>query len=76
MNNHADYSCCLSYILQEGTPESPGVVTRAMEAIFKQAVDSNHVFLFSFSMLEIYLGGLKDLLVPQPTKPMDPMPPW
>ncbi|EXB88913.1 Kinesin-like protein KIFC3 [Morus notabilis] len=59
----------------EGTPHYPGVVPRAMEAIFKQAVDSNHVFIFSFSMLEIYLGKLKDLLVPQPTKAMDPMPP-
>ncbi|PON88637.1 Kinesin-like protein [Trema orientale] len=59
----------------EGTPDSPGVVARAMEAIFKQAVDSNHVFVFNFSMLEIYLGNLKDLLVPQPTKAMDPMPP-
>ncbi|GMN35664.1 hypothetical protein TIFTF001_042263, partial [Ficus carica] len=59
----------------EGTSHSPGVVPRAMEAIFKQAVDSNHAFLFSFSMLEIYLGNLKDLLVPQPSKAMDPMPP-
>ncbi|XP_062107845.1 kinesin-like protein KIN-14T [Humulus lupulus] len=59
----------------EGIPQSPGVVARAMEAIFKQAVDSNHVFVFTFSMLEIYLGNLKDLLVPQPTKVMDPTPP-
>ncbi|KAM6566752.1 hypothetical protein CsatA_025880 [Cannabis sativa] len=59
----------------EGIPQSPGVVARSMEAIFKQAVDSNHLFVFTFSMLEIYLGNLKDLLVPQPTKVMDPMPP-
>ncbi|KAL5543159.1 hypothetical protein UlMin_010869 [Ulmus minor] len=59
----------------EGIPHFPGVVPRAIEELFKQAVDSNHMFLFSFSMLEIYLGNLKDLLVPQPTKPMEPMPP-
>ncbi|PQP93752.1 kinesin-like protein KIF22 [Prunus yedoensis var. nudiflora] len=59
----------------EGTPDFPGVVPRAIEALFKQAVDSNHVFLFSFSMLEIYMGNLKDLLIPQPTKAMDPLPP-
>ena len=47
-----------------------------MEALFKQAVDSNHAFLISFSMLEIYMGNLKDLLVPKPTKATDPMPPW
>ncbi|XP_009376253.2 kinesin-like protein KIN-14T isoform X2 [Pyrus x bretschneideri] len=59
----------------EGTPEFPGVVPRAIEALFRQAVDSNHVFLFSFSMLEIYMGNLRDLLIPQPTKAMDPLPP-
>ncbi|RVW48799.1 Kinesin-like protein KIN-14T [Vitis vinifera] len=59
----------------EGTPDCPGVVPRAMEVLFKQAVDSNHAFLFSFSMLEIYLGNLKDLLVPQSTKVTDPLPP-
>ncbi|XP_021816719.1 kinesin-like protein KIN-14T [Prunus avium] len=59
----------------EGTPDFPGVVPRAIEALFKQAVDSNHAFLFSFSMLEIYMGNLKDLLIPQPTKAMDPLPP-
>nr|GFA59820.1 kinesin-like protein KIN-14T [Tanacetum cinerariifolium] len=37
--------------------------------------DSNHTFVFSFSMLEIYLGHLKDLLVPQARKATDPMPP-
>ncbi|XP_004296149.1 PREDICTED: uncharacterized protein LOC101301282 [Fragaria vesca subsp. vesca] len=58
----------------EGIPESPGVVPRAIEALFKQAMDSNHVHLFSFSMLEIYMGNLRDLLIPQPRKPMDPMP--
>ncbi|KAF3444368.1 hypothetical protein FNV43_RR14060 [Rhamnella rubrinervis] len=59
----------------EGTQHFPGVVPRAIEALFKQAVDSNRAFLFSFSMMEIYLGNLKDLLVPHPTKPTDCMPP-
>ncbi|GLU19622.1 hypothetical protein SLE2022_358610 [Rubroshorea leprosula] len=59
----------------EGTPDSPGIVPRATEALFKQAGDSNHAFIITFSMLEIYLGNLKDLLVPQPTKPTDPLPP-
>ncbi|XP_015883614.2 kinesin-like protein KIN-14T isoform X1 [Ziziphus jujuba] len=59
----------------EGTLNFPGVVPRAIEALFKQAVNSNHAFLFSFSMLEIYLGNLKDLLVPHPVKAMDSMPP-
>ncbi|KAG6781850.1 hypothetical protein POTOM_014765 [Populus tomentosa] len=59
----------------EGDEDAPGIVPRAMEALFKQAVDSNHAFLISFSMLEIYMGNLKDLLVPKPTKATDPMPP-
>lgn len=61
---------------QEGSPDSPGMVPRAIEALFKQVEDSNHAFLFTFSMLEIYMGNIKDLLVPQPRKAMDPMPPW
>ncbi|KAJ8574006.1 hypothetical protein K7X08_010517 [Anisodus acutangulus] len=61
----------------EGTEEFPGVVPRAIEALFKHAADSNHAFLFSFSMLEIYMGYLKDLLIPnsQTTKPIFPLPP-
>ncbi|XP_050277519.1 kinesin-like protein KIN-14T [Quercus robur] len=59
----------------EGNPDSPGMVPRAIEALFKQVEDSNHAFLFTFSMLEIYMGNIKDLLVPQPRKAMDPMPP-
>ncbi|KAL4612030.1 hypothetical protein ACB092_08G169400 [Castanea dentata] len=59
----------------EGSPDSPGMVPRSIEALFKQVEDSNHAFLFTFSMLEIYMGNIKDLLVPQPRKAMDPMPP-
>ncbi|KAG6632741.1 hypothetical protein CIPAW_13G179500 [Carya illinoinensis] len=59
----------------EGSPDLPGVVPRAIEALFREAVDCNHAFLFTFSMLEIYMGNLKDLLITQPRKAMDPMPP-
>uniref|UniRef100_A0A6N2K919 Kinesin motor domain-containing protein n=1 Tax=Salix viminalis TaxID=40686 RepID=A0A6N2K919_SALVM len=62
-------------VSEEGDGDTPGIVPRAMEALFKQAVDSDHAFLISFSMLEIYMGNLKDLLVPKPTKATDPMPP-
>ncbi|KAI3688349.1 hypothetical protein L1987_82061 [Smallanthus sonchifolius] len=58
----------------EGNPDCPGVVPRTIEALFKQAADSNHTYLFSFSMLEIYLGQLKDLLIPHARKANDPMP--
>ncbi|PPS03572.1 hypothetical protein GOBAR_AA17089 [Gossypium barbadense] len=60
----------------EGTLDSPGIVPRTIETLFKQALDSNHTFLITFSMLEIYLGNLKDLLVPQATRATDPLPPW
>ncbi|KAJ7009346.1 hypothetical protein NC653_000113 [Populus alba x Populus x berolinensis] len=63
-------------LLTEGSADTTGIVPRAIEALFKQAVDCNHAFLISFSMLEIYMGHLKDLLVPKPTKATDPMPPW
>ncbi|TYI14014.1 hypothetical protein ES332_A08G098000v1 [Gossypium tomentosum] len=59
----------------EGTLDSPGIVPRTIETLFKQALDSNHTFLITFSMLEIYLGNLKDLLVPQATRATDPLPP-
>ncbi|XP_017983448.1 PREDICTED: kinesin KP1 isoform X1 [Theobroma cacao] len=59
----------------EGTSDSPGIVPRTIEALFKQTAESNHTFLATFSMLEIYLGNLKDLLVPQPMRPTDPLPP-
>ncbi|KAE8672041.1 kinesin-like protein KIF3A-like isoform X2 [Hibiscus syriacus] len=59
----------------EGTLESPGIVPRTIETLFKQTEDSNHTFLITFSMLEIYLGKLRDLLVPQATRSTDPLPP-
>lgn len=61
--------------LQEGLPESPGIVPRAINGLFKQVEESNHMFVINFSMLEIYMGNLRDLLVSQATKPIDPIPP-
>ncbi|KAI3979160.1 hypothetical protein MKX01_016985 [Papaver californicum] len=57
----------------EGQADSPGVVPRALDALFKQTVDSNHTFLYTFSMLEIYMGNLRDLLTPGMTQTTDPM---
>ncbi|MCL7035241.1 hypothetical protein MKW94_017913 [Papaver nudicaule] len=58
----------------EGNHDCPGIVPRAIEELFKQAADSNHTFHITFSMLEIYMGHLRDLLVPQQMrKPTDLM---
>ncbi|CAH8255684.1 unnamed protein product [Arabidopsis lyrata] len=59
----------------EGLPNSPGIVPRAIKGLFKQVEESNHKFLIHFSMLEIYMGNLKDLLLSQATKPISPIPP-
>ncbi|KAJ4881983.1 P-loop containing nucleoside triphosphate hydrolases superfamily protein [Raphanus sativus] len=59
----------------EGLPESPGIVPRAIKGLFKQVEQSNHKFVIKFSMLEIYMGNLRDLLVSQGTKPIGPIPP-
>ncbi|PKI71548.1 kinesin-like protein KIN-14T [Punica granatum] len=59
----------------EGNSDNPGLVPRTIQALLKRASNSNYKYLFRFSMLEIYLRNLKDLLVPQPVKPTDPMPP-
>ncbi|KAK3024052.1 hypothetical protein RJ639_042963, partial [Escallonia herrerae] len=58
-----------------GSSDCPGVVPRAIKALFEQAADSNHTFIFNFSMLEIYMGYLKDLLIPQTKKATDALPP-
>ncbi|XP_010480095.1 PREDICTED: kinesin-like protein KIN-14F [Camelina sativa] len=59
----------------EGLPNSPGIVPRAIKGLFKQVEESNHRFEITFSMLEIYMGNLKDLLLSQATKPISPIPP-
>ncbi|KAL0853257.1 hypothetical protein Bca101_058409 [Brassica carinata] len=59
----------------EGLPESPGIVPRAIKGLFKQVEESNLKFVIKFSMLEIYMGNLRDLLVSQGTKLIGPIPP-
>ncbi|KAA8544993.1 hypothetical protein F0562_019790 [Nyssa sinensis] len=52
----------------EGTNDSPGIVPRALEELFRQAsLDSSASFTFSMSMLEVYLGNLRDLLAAKPS---------
>ncbi|KAK1292464.1 hypothetical protein QJS10_CPB17g01519 [Acorus calamus] len=52
----------------EGTSEWPGIVPRTLEELFKKAQTSQHKFLLEFSMLEIYMGILSDLLSPRNRK--------
>ncbi|KAJ7294467.1 hypothetical protein O6H91_20G033200 [Diphasiastrum complanatum] len=48
----------------EGTKDHPGIVPRALQQVFLEAsLDSVAVFSITFSMLEIYRGQLRDLLV-------------
>lgn len=50
----------------EGLNDQPGIVPRALKELFHQA--SLHSVTFSMSMLEVYMGNLKDLLAPKPTR--------
>ncbi|KAJ3676620.1 hypothetical protein LUZ60_004032 [Juncus effusus] len=52
----------------EGRRENPGVVPRGIKSMFKQANERNNKFIFNFSMLEIYMGNLRDLLAPNTKK--------
>lgn len=54
----------LSYFSpQDGTNEQPGLAPRAIKEIFNEAsMDHTHSLTFTMSMLEIYMGNLKDLL--------------
>ncbi|XP_058076732.1 kinesin-like protein KIN-14U [Magnolia sinica] len=55
----------------EGTSDQPGIVPRAMEELFHQASqDSSVSFTFSMSMLEVYMGSLRDLLAQKPSSRM------
>ncbi|KAE8678189.1 Transducin/WD40 repeat-like superfamily protein isoform 1 [Hibiscus syriacus] len=51
----------------DGTMDQPGIVPRALKELFQQ-VSSNKSssFTFSMSMLEVYLGNLRDLLASKP----------
>ncbi|XP_052192652.1 kinesin-like protein KIN-14U [Diospyros lotus] len=50
----------------DGTNDSPGIVLRALKELFRQAsLDASASFTFTISMLEVYLGNLRDLLAPK-----------
>eukprot|EP01018_Ginkgo_biloba_P038434 Gb_33955 [translate_table: standard] len=50
----------------EGRPDCPGVVPHTIQELFHQAtLDSTVTFTFTFSMLEVYMGYLRDLLAPR-----------
>ncbi|XP_024007005.1 kinesin-like protein KIN-14U isoform X2 [Eutrema salsugineum] len=47
----------------DGTNEQPGLAPRAIKELFNEAsMDHTHSVSFTMSMLEIYMGNLKDLL--------------
>ncbi|CAI0384262.1 unnamed protein product [Linum tenue] len=47
----------------DGLNDQPGIIPRALELLFRQA--SSASLTFSMSMLEVYMGSLKDLLSPK-----------
>ncbi|KAK2402950.1 P-loop containing nucleoside triphosphate hydrolase superfamily protein [Trifolium repens] len=50
----------------DGTNEQPGIIPRALEELFRQAsMDGSSSFTFSMSMLEVYMGNVRDLLAPR-----------
>lgn len=53
----------------DGANDSPGIVPRALKTLFQKAsLDSTSTVVFSISMLEVYLGSVRDLLAPKPTR--------
>ncbi|XP_021862094.1 kinesin-like protein KIN-14U [Spinacia oleracea] len=53
----------------EGMNDQPGIVPRALKELFHYAsLHSNACVSFSMSMLEVYMGTLKDLLVRKPNR--------
>lgn len=51
----------------DGKNEQPGIVPRALKELFRQASLENSCSLtFSISMLEVYMGNLRDLLARKP----------
>ncbi|KAG5626282.1 hypothetical protein H5410_011500 [Solanum commersonii] len=52
----------------EGITESPGIIPRVLQELFNlSSLDSSISFTFSISMLEVYLGSIRDLLAPRPS---------
>ncbi|KAG5626287.1 hypothetical protein H5410_011505 [Solanum commersonii] len=51
-----------------GITESPGIIPRVLQELFNlSSLDSSSSFTFSISMLEVYLGSIRDLLAPRPS---------
>lgn len=51
----------------DGTNESPGIVLCALEELFRQSSFPDS-FSFTISMLEVYLGNIRDLLAPKSSR--------
>lgn len=49
----------------DGTNNQAGIIPRATEELFRQASLDNSSITFSMSMLEVYMGNLRDLLAPK-----------
>lgn len=49
----------------DGTNNQAGIIPRAIEELFRQASLDNSSTTFSMSMLEVYMGNLRDLLAPK-----------
>ncbi|KAI4364597.1 hypothetical protein MLD38_020668 [Melastoma candidum] len=55
----------------DGIDDQPGIVLRALEKLFDFAsIDKTSTLTFSISMLEVYMGNLRDLLVAKPVRAM------
>ncbi|KAH1083522.1 hypothetical protein J1N35_023283 [Gossypium stocksii] len=51
----------------DGTTVQPGIVPRALKELFQQvSLDKSFSYTFSMSMLEVYMGNLRDLLASKP----------
>lgn len=63
--------------VQDGTNEQPGIIPRALKELFHQASSEGELLTFSMSMLEVYMGSLRDLLVARPTyRAYEPVTRW
>ncbi|CAN0920524.1 Kinesin-like protein KIN-14U [Linum grandiflorum] len=67
-------ACILAYgqtgtgktFTMDGLNHQPGIIPRALEVLFREAsFNKSSSVTFSMSMLEVYMGSLKDLLAPK-----------
>ncbi|XP_023515855.1 kinesin-like protein KIN-14U [Cucurbita pepo subsp. pepo] len=49
----------------DGRMEEPGIVPRGLEMLFQTSIGTSSTVTFSMSMLEVYMGSLRDLLAPK-----------